>query len=92
MENSVLQTELTNLLKERISLSKSTRSNYARGEDTYDPVLSQAVVFPETNEEVSKILKMSVWRYSGERIPKPYFLSGSIFWSFLYLMGRYPKK
>ena len=58
MENTVLQTELTNLLKERISLSKSTRSNYARGEDTYDPVLSQAVVFPETNEEVSKILKM----------------------------------
>ena len=58
MENTVLQTELTNLLKERISLSKSTRSNYARGEDTYDPVLSQAVVFPETNEEVSKILKL----------------------------------
>jgi len=58
MKNTVLQTELINLLKERISLSESTRSNYARGEDTYDPVLSQAVVFPETNEEVSKILKM----------------------------------
>ena len=58
MENTVLQNKLTNLLKERISLSESTRSNYARGEDTYDPVLSQAVVFPETNEEVSKILKM----------------------------------
>ena len=58
MENTILQTELTNLLKDRISLSESTRSNYARGEDTYDPVLSQAVVFPETNEEVSKILKM----------------------------------
>ena len=28
------------------------------GEDTYDPILSQAVVFPETNEEVSKILKL----------------------------------
>ena len=28
------------------------------GEDTFDPVLSQAVVFPETNEEVSKILKL----------------------------------
>ena len=36
----------------------STRANYARGEDTYDPILSQAVVFPETNEEVSKILKL----------------------------------
>ena len=32
--------------------------NYARGEDTYDPILSKAVVFPETNEEVSKILKL----------------------------------
>ena len=36
----------------------STRANYARGEDTYDPILSQAVVFPETNEEVSQILKL----------------------------------
>ena len=58
MENTALQTELTKLLKQRFSESESTRSNYARGEDTYDPVLSQAVVFPETNEEVSKILKM----------------------------------
>ena len=58
MKNKNLQTELSNLLKERFSVSESTRSNYARGEDTYDPVLSQAVVFPETNEEVSKILKL----------------------------------
>jgi len=58
MENTALQTELTNLLKNRFSESESTRANYARGEDTYDPILSQAVVFPETNEEVSKILKM----------------------------------
>ena len=58
MENTALQTELTKLLKQRFSESESTRSNYARGEDTFDPVLSQAVVFPETNEEVSKILKM----------------------------------
>ena len=39
-------------------MSESTRANYARGEDTYDPILSQAVVFPETNDEVSKILKL----------------------------------
>ena len=39
-------------------LSESVRLNYARGEDTYDPVLSKAVVFPETNEEVSKILRL----------------------------------
>ena len=58
MKNNKLQTELTNLLKERFSISESTRANYARGEDTYNPVLSQAVVFPETNEEVSKILKL----------------------------------
>ena len=58
MENVSLKKELTLILKDRISLSESTRANFARGEDTYDPVLSQAVVFPETNEEVSKILKL----------------------------------
>ncbi len=58
MDNISLQKELTFLLKERFSLSESTRANYARGEDTYDPVPSQAVVFPETNEEVSRILKL----------------------------------
>ena len=39
-------------------MSESTRANYARGEDTYDPILSKAVIFPETNDEVSKILKL----------------------------------
>jgi len=58
MENVSLKNELTLLLKDRISLSESTRANFARGEDTYDPVLSQAVVFPETNDEVSRILKL----------------------------------
>ena len=58
MKNTILQTELTKLLKERFSVSESTRGNYARGEDSYEPVLSQAVAFPETNEEVSKILKL----------------------------------
>ena len=58
MNNSSLIQELTSLLSDRFSLSQSTRANYARGEDTYDPVLSQAVVFPETNEEVSGILKL----------------------------------
>ena len=57
MNNSSLMQELTSLLSSRFSVSQSTRANYARGEDTYDPVLSQAVVFPETNEEVSGILK-----------------------------------
>ena len=39
-------------------MSESTRTNYARGEDAYEPVLSKAVAFPESNEEVSKILKL----------------------------------
>ena len=56
--NEQIQAELKNLLNSRFSTSQSTRANYARGEDTYDPILPKAVVFPETNEEVSKILKL----------------------------------
>ena len=56
--NETLHSELKKILNGRFSQSESTRANYARGEDTYDPVLSEAVVFPETNEEVSKILKL----------------------------------
>jgi D-lactate dehydrogenase (cytochrome) len=56
--NQQVELELKNLLNRRFSTSESTRGNYARGEDTYDPILSKAVVFPETNEEVSKILKL----------------------------------
>jgi len=48
--------ELKKIFNSRFSTSESTRANYARGEDTYDPILSKAVIFPETNEEVSKIL------------------------------------
>ena len=56
--NDALKQKLTEILKDRISFSEGTRANYARGEDAYEPVLSQAVVFPENNEEVSKILKL----------------------------------
>ena len=56
--NEQVQNELKKVFNDRFSTSESTRTNYARGEDTYDPVLSQAVVFPETNEEVSKALKL----------------------------------
>ena len=56
--NDLLKEKLADILKDRISFSEGTRANYARGEDTYEPVLSQAVVFPETNDEVSKILKL----------------------------------
>jgi D-lactate dehydrogenase (cytochrome) len=53
-----VEIELKKIFNGRYSTSVSTRTNYARGEDTYDPVLSKAVVFPETNEEVSKILRL----------------------------------
>ena len=56
--NDQLQAELKKIFNGRFSTSISTRTNYARGEDTYDPILSKAVVFPETNEEVSKILTL----------------------------------
>ncbi len=56
--NEQVELELKNLLNNRYSTSESTRGNYVRGEDTYDPILSKAVVFPETNEEVSKILRL----------------------------------
>ena len=56
--NDQIQAELKKIFNGRFSTSQSTRANYARGEDTYDPVLSQAVVFPETNDEVSKILRL----------------------------------
>ena len=56
--NDQVQAELRKIFNGRFSTSISTRTNYARGEDTYDPILSKAVVFPETNEEVSKILTL----------------------------------
>jgi len=56
--NEQVQAQLKKIFNGRFSTSESTRANYARGEDTYDPVLSKAVVFPETNEEVSKILSL----------------------------------
>ena len=58
MSIATIETELKSIFKDRFSTSKSTRLNYSRGEDTYDPVPSKAVVFPETNEEVSAILKL----------------------------------
>ena len=56
--NDLVQAELKKIFNGRFSTSVSTRANYARGEDTYDPILSKAVVFPETNDEVSKILTL----------------------------------
>ena len=58
MKNLDLQNDLKKLLGDRCSFSESLRLNYARGEDVFEPVLSQAVVFPETNEEISSITKL----------------------------------
>ena len=56
--NEQVQAEFKKIFNGRFSTSESTRANYARGEDTYDPVLSKAVVFPETNDEVAKVLRL----------------------------------
>ena len=61
--NEQVQAEFKKIFNGRFSTSESTRANYARGEDTYDPVLSQAAVFPETNEEVSKVLREFYYYY-----------------------------
>ena len=58
MKNSVLQNELTKLMGDKCSLSESVRYNYSRGEDVFDPVVPDAVLFPETNQEVSAIVKI----------------------------------
>ena len=59
--NDNVQAELKKIFNGRFSTSESTRANYARGEDTYEPVLSKAVVFPETNEEVLNITLPSLF-------------------------------
>ncbi len=58
MKNTVLQNELENLFGDKCSFSESVRQNYSKGEDVYDPVVPEAVIFPETNEEISSIVKL----------------------------------
>ncbi len=50
--------KVSSLLDDRFSLSESVRSNYAKGEDIFDPILPFGVAFPDSTEEVSKILKL----------------------------------
>ncbi len=68
-----VQTKLKKKFKERFSTSIPIRTNYSRGEDTYDPVLSSAVVFPKNNEEVSTILKLC----NDKKIPVVPFGTGT---------------
>ena len=58
MKNNVLQKELIDLLEDRFTTSESVLVNFSKGEDAYDPIKPQAVVFPDSNEELSKILQL----------------------------------
>ena len=58
MKNNLLQKELIDLLEDRFTTSESVLVNFSKGEDAYDPIKPQAVVFPNSNEELSKILKL----------------------------------
>ena len=46
------------LLQDRFTTSDSVLVNFAKGEDAYDRVKSEAVVFPNSNEELSEVLKL----------------------------------
>ena len=58
MKNNLLQKELIDLLEDRFTTSESVLVNFSKGEDAYDPIKPQAVVFPDSNEELSKILQL----------------------------------
>ena len=58
MKNEALQKKLKDLLQDRFTTSDSVLTNFSKGEDAYDPVKPQAVVFPKNNEEVSFILQL----------------------------------
>ena len=48
----------TYLLGDRYSTAESTRTNHARGEDIFDPILPVGVAYPKSTEEVSEIVKV----------------------------------
>ena len=50
--------EIHLILSDRFSLSESVRSNYAKGEHIFDPILSFGVAFPNSTEEVAEIIKL----------------------------------
>ena len=68
MKNEALQKELKNLLQDRFVTTDSVLNNFSKGEDAYDPVKPQAVVFPINNEEVSLILNLCN-KYSTPVVP-----------------------
>ena len=58
MKNNLLQKKLLDLLQDRFTTAESILNNFSKGEDVYDPIKPQAVVFPKNNVEVSSILKL----------------------------------
>ena len=52
MKNNVLQKELIDLLQDRFTTSDSVLVNFSKGEDAYDPIKPQAVVFPNSNDYI----------------------------------------
>ena len=58
MNDTTLIKDLKKLLGDRFTQSESAKLNHAKGEDAYDPVLPLAVVFPNSNEDISEILKI----------------------------------
>ncbi len=58
MKIDILHQKLNSLLGNRFTIAESTRANYARGEDVFDPILSQGIAFPNNNNEVSKVVKI----------------------------------
>ena len=64
MKNEALQKELKDLLQDRFVTSDSVLNNFSKGEDAYDPVKPQAVVFPKTNEEAKKLSAINIGVFS----------------------------
>ena len=57
--NDQVQAELKKIFNGRFSTSVSTRTNYARGEDTYDPIVIDEKKDPELvaiNSDLSSVL------------------------------------
>ena len=73
METEKLQKKLTEILGDRFSTSDAVKSNYAKGEDIFDPIFPIAVVFPKNNEEISNLVKFC----SENSIPIVPFGSGT---------------
>ena len=51
--------ELQSFLGDRVSAAEAVREHHSHGEDTHPPALPDLVCFPQSTEEVSRIVKIS---------------------------------